>query len=90
MSDETSKFDALVKQWDDYLETDRPLVEGLLLAQQMRDRIEALTAEVDRLKQKVVMLSLAVDQFRRVNDGLQDAMLAVEARLEICEMPAPH
>ena len=48
MTDETSKFDALVKQWDDYLETDRSFLEGFLLAQQMRDRIEQLTAERDR------------------------------------------
>ncbi len=40
--------------------------------QALTAQVDALTAERDRLKQEV-------DQFRRVNDGLQDAMLAAEA-----------
>jgi len=44
-------------------------------------QVDALTAERDRLKQEV-------DQFRRVNDGLQDAMLVAEAetRMTMAEL----
>lgn len=47
MTGEMSNVDMLVKQWDDYLETDRSFLVGFLLAQQMRDRIEALTARAE-------------------------------------------
>jgi chromosome segregation ATPase len=110
--------DDLVKQWDNYVEIAGGIMgEAEELAQNMRDRIEALTAERDRAiddardnaeyvdlvslyraerdeykrsaahsedvvraaRVEIERLKQEVDQFRRFNDGLQDAMLAAEA-----------
>ncbi len=38
--------DDLVKQWDDFMESDRHFIEGILLGSQMRARIEALTTQL--------------------------------------------
>ena len=74
MTDEMSNVDTLVKQWDDYLETDRSFLEGFLLAQQMRDRIEALTAERDEYKRSATHSEDVVRAARAEIERLREAL----------------
>ena len=51
--------DDLVKRWDEYAESSGVLSQlgmGKIIGQQMRDRIEALTAERDRLRDALIEL----------------------------------
>ena len=61
--------DELVKQWDEYVESMGSVMGDVEhMAQQMRDRIEAMTAERDRLREALLCgrRLLAIAQYDRV------------------------
>jgi hypothetical protein len=61
--------DELVKQWDEYVESMGSVMGDIEhMAQQMRDRIEALTAERDRLRAALERIAKSEPRPKRSRD----------------------